>query len=57
MQSNWQAIIDAQLEVQEMNPDKHVCDTDNSVMFCFAMLANTNESAVCRILHGHFAIQ
>ncbi len=55
--SNFKAILDAQLEVHDMNPDKHVCSAEDSEMFCSVFLVDAREGTIYSNLSWRFPIQ
>ena len=56
--SNRQAILDARLQVEDMNPPaEQVCTAIDDEMFCFAVLADTNEGTIYSDLTGQFPVQ
>ncbi len=55
--SNRQVILDAQMDVSDMNPQEQACSANEDEMFCFAMLADANENTLYSDLTGQFPVR
>merc|ERR1712155_37074 len=56
MRSQRQEIIDARLEVDDMNPPQEACASDENEMFCFAALADDIEGVLYSDQTGRFPV-
>ena len=52
-----QALLDARENVDDMDPTEQVCSALEDEMFCFAMLADSNEGTIYSDLPGRFPVQ
>ena len=54
---NHQEVVDARLQVEDMNPQEQACTALDDAMFCFAILADENENTIYSDLTGRFPVQ
>ena len=52
-----QAVVDARLSVDDINPTEQVCPALEDQIFCYAMLADQNERTICSDVSGRFPVQ
>ena len=55
--SNRQEIIDARLNVDDMNPTEQICTAIDDKIFCYAVLADENEGTIYSDQTGRFPVR
>ena len=55
--SNQKEILDARKSVDDMHPQEQICNTSEDEMFCFAILADSNDATIYSDLAGRFPVR
>ena len=55
--SNRQDILDARLEIDQMQPPQEACGAQDDEMFCFAVVNESKAGTIYSDLTGHFPVQ
>ena len=56
-QNQQKAILNARAQVGDMHPPEQVCNVEDKEIFCYAVLADSNEGTVYSDLTGKFPVQ